>query len=109
MAQKIRLWEVTAEKSVSEIPGESIGLEEQLEDWLESDIALLDPDLLVIGRQVESALPETAQESQSVRSWVGATAEQKETALGIEGVFRTLDEVDAFVCALRQQADSAPP
>ena len=58
--------------------------------------------------QIKSALPETAQESEDVRSWVGATAKEKETAVGIEGVFRTLDEVETFVDALRQQADSAP-
>ena len=57
--------------------------------------------------RLESALPKTAQESQSVRTWVGATSKEKETAIGIEGVFRTLDEVDAFIRALRQ-ADSAP-
>ena len=54
MAQKIRLWEVTAEKAVREIEDGGIGLEEQLEDWLANDIAMLDPDLLVIGRQVRT-------------------------------------------------------
>lgn len=52
MAQKIRLWEVTAENTVSEVPSDDIPREKHLEDWLESNIALLDPDLLVIGRQV---------------------------------------------------------
>ena len=55
MAQKIRLWEVTGENTVSEIPGDSIPLEGHLEDWLASNIAVLDPDLLVIGRQVPTA------------------------------------------------------
>lgn len=52
MGQKIRLWEVTRDKSISEIQSDGISLEEQMEDWLASDIAMLDPDLLVIGRQV---------------------------------------------------------
>ena len=52
MGQRIRLWEVTAEKAVREIEDGGISLEVQLEDWLANDIAMLDPDLLVIGRQV---------------------------------------------------------
>lgn len=54
MGQKIRLWEVTAEKAVREIEDGGISLEVQLEEWLANDIAMLDPDLLVIGRQVRT-------------------------------------------------------
>ena len=54
MGQKIRLWEVTPEKSVREIPNDGISLEKQMEDWLASDISMLDPDLLVVGRQVKT-------------------------------------------------------
>ena len=54
MPQKIRMWEVTAENSLSEIASSEINLEKRLEDWLEADISMLDPGLLVIGRQVRT-------------------------------------------------------
>ena len=49
--QEVRLWEVICGKRLRNIPGSKISLEEQLEDWLANDISLLDPNLLVIGRQ----------------------------------------------------------
>lgn len=51
--QKVRLWEVVSDK-LHEIPSNEINLEERLEDWLAADISILDPDLLVIGRQVRT-------------------------------------------------------
>ena len=54
MTQKIRMWEVTAQNTLAPIFGNEINLEERLEAWLESDISVLDPDLLVIGRQVQT-------------------------------------------------------
>ncbi len=54
MTQQIRLWEVTANQTLAEISGTRISREERLEDWLESDISMLDPNLLVIGRQVQT-------------------------------------------------------
>ena len=54
MPQKIRMWEVTPQNTLSEITSSEINLEERLEDWLESDISMLDPNLLVIGRQVRT-------------------------------------------------------
>ena len=56
MPQKIRMWEVTPQNTLSEISSNEISLEERLEDWLASDISMLDPDLLVIGRQVRDRL-----------------------------------------------------
>ena len=55
MSQKIRMWEVTSHNTLAEISSSEINLEERLEDWLESDISILAPDLLVIGRQVQTA------------------------------------------------------
>ena len=55
MPQKIRMWEITPQNIPSEISSNEINLEEQLEDWLASDISMLDPDLLVIGRQVRTS------------------------------------------------------
>ena len=54
MPQRIRMWEVTPQNTLSEISSNEISLEERLEDWLASDISMLDPDLLVIGRQVRT-------------------------------------------------------
>lgn len=50
--QQIRLWEITTERKLTEIPARHSGLEEWLEDWLVSDISVLDPDLMVVGKQV---------------------------------------------------------
>ena len=52
--QRVRLWEVTSDQELREIAGDRINLEERLEDWLAADISALDPDLLVIGRQVRT-------------------------------------------------------
>ena len=53
--QQVRLWEITPDRKLVEIAAETIGLEEWIEDWLESDISALDPDLMVIGRQVHTS------------------------------------------------------
>ena len=50
--QQIRLWEITPERKLTEIPARHSGLEDWLESWLASDISVLDPDLMVIGKQV---------------------------------------------------------
>ena len=52
--QEVRLWEIICGKSLRKIEESKIPLEEQLEDWLANDISLLDPNLLVIGRQVRT-------------------------------------------------------
>lgn len=54
MPQKIRMWEVTPQDTLSEMTSSEINLEKRLEDWLESDISMLDHDLMVIGRQVRT-------------------------------------------------------
>ena len=53
--QQVRLWEISQDRKLVEIAAETIGLEEWIEDWLESDISALDPDLMVIGRQVHTS------------------------------------------------------
>ena len=50
--QKVRFWEVISDGDLQEIPSNEINLEERLEGWLASDISALDPNLLVIGKQV---------------------------------------------------------
>ncbi len=52
--QKIRLWEITPDQKLVEMMSNRIPLEERLEEWLASDISVLDPNLLVIGRQVDT-------------------------------------------------------
>ena len=54
MPQKIRMWEVTEEDNLTEIGDSRINLEARLEKWLESDISILGPNLLVIGKQVST-------------------------------------------------------
>ncbi len=54
MTQRVRLWEVRSDQQPTEIPSTQIDLEDKLEDWLESDISMLGPGLLVIGRQVRT-------------------------------------------------------
>ena len=52
--QQVRLWEVTPGQGLEEIPARLAGLEERLETWLADDISVLDPSLIVIGRQVHT-------------------------------------------------------
>lgn len=51
MTQAIRLWQI-AEEVPSELKTSTLDLENRLEGWLEQDIGMLSPDLLVIGKQV---------------------------------------------------------
>ena len=55
MPQEIRVWEVAPSAPPQELANQGINLEEDLEVWLESDISMLDADLLVIGRQVPTS------------------------------------------------------
>ena len=55
MTHQIRMWDVTSENTLEEIHRNEINLEKRLQDWLEADISMLDPDLLVIGREVPTA------------------------------------------------------
>ena len=50
-----------------------------------------------------ASLPENAVQC-DVSGWSGSSPEERESALGIEGHFRTVDEVDAFVKELRSWA-----
>lgn len=55
MPQEVRVWEVAPSVPPQELANQGINLEEDLEVWLESDISMLDADLLVIGRQVPTS------------------------------------------------------
>lgn len=54
MPQQVRMWEITPENTLAEVTPSGINFEDRLEAWLESDISMLDPNLLVIGRQVRT-------------------------------------------------------
>jgi hypothetical protein len=51
---EVHLWEIGAGERLGSIPQAHLDLESRLEEWLEADISILDPGLLVIGRQVET-------------------------------------------------------
>lgn len=55
MPKVLKLWQVKNGKPL-ECSNEGLDLEVQLENWLEQDISLLDPELLLIGRQVSTDL-----------------------------------------------------
>jgi len=54
MPEEIRLWRVGEGDCLQEVEGSRLDLEARLERWLEEDISILSPDLIVIGRQVET-------------------------------------------------------
>jgi hypothetical protein len=55
MHQEVRLWQTCDGDRLVECAPAPLNLEQRLENWLEHDIALVSPDLVVIGRQVETA------------------------------------------------------
>lgn len=54
MPQQVRLWKVGSGDKLGELASSSLDLEVRIESWLVEDIRILDPELLVIGRQVET-------------------------------------------------------
>lgn len=52
MAREVHLWHIDDRQQLRPLAPVKLDLEERLEAWLERDIGILDPDLLVIGRQV---------------------------------------------------------
>jgi hypothetical protein len=54
MPTDTRIWRVTQGDRLEEIPSGRLDREERLEAWLERDIGILSPNLMVIGRQVQT-------------------------------------------------------
>lgn len=54
MPEEVRLWMIEEADRLREIRRSRLDLEARIEAWLERDISVLDPGLLVIGRQVET-------------------------------------------------------
>jgi len=50
---EVRIWKILQD-NLFEIDKSKLDLEERLENWIASDISIIDPNLLVIGRQVET-------------------------------------------------------
>jgi hypothetical protein len=55
MPQEVRLWCIGKDDRLMECAPASLNLEARLEEWLARDVSILSDDLLVIGRQVETA------------------------------------------------------
>lgn len=55
MADEVHVWEITRDDRLAEIQRSKLDEEKRIENWIERDISVLDPDLLVIGRQVPTA------------------------------------------------------
>jgi hypothetical protein len=55
MPEQVRLWRVAEGGRLEECRRSPLDLESRLEDWLARDISVLGPDLLLVGRQVETA------------------------------------------------------
>jgi len=54
LADEVRLWRVGPDERLREIDRAPLNLESRLQEWLTRDISMLDPELLVIGREVET-------------------------------------------------------
>jgi hypothetical protein len=54
MADEVRLWRILQDENLAEVKRVSLDLESRLQEWLARDISILDPNLLVIGREVET-------------------------------------------------------
>ena len=54
MPDEVRLWQIGPDDSLHEIERAGLDLEARLQGWLARDISVLDPELLVIGREVET-------------------------------------------------------
>jgi hypothetical protein len=54
MSDQVRLWHIGPAEHLTEIGRAALDLESRLQEWLARDISILDPGLLVIGREVST-------------------------------------------------------
>lgn len=54
MGSEVHLWRIGADDELTEVRQTPLNLEERLQGWIANDVSVLDPDLLVIGREVET-------------------------------------------------------
>jgi hypothetical protein len=52
MPEQLRIWRIGAGEALEEISRTPVDLEDRVETWVSKDISIVDPNLLVIGRQV---------------------------------------------------------
>jgi hypothetical protein len=55
VSEEVRIWEILQGETLREVRRTRLNLESRIEDWLDRDISILSDDLLVIGRQVQTA------------------------------------------------------
>jgi hypothetical protein len=55
MSNAVRIWQISQGDCLQELELSRLNLESRLEDWIEKDISILSSDLMIIGRQVETA------------------------------------------------------
>ena len=55
MPIEAKIWKIHDQEQLIEMKKSKLNLEERIETWLENDISILSSELLVIGRQVETA------------------------------------------------------
>lgn len=53
--------------------------------------------------QLRAMLPANVRETTEVRKWSGSSPEERQSAIGLSGAFRSIDEVDAFVAKLTER------
>ena len=54
MGTEVHLWQIGGDEQLSEVAHAQLDLESRLQEWLARDISILDPTVLVIGREVET-------------------------------------------------------
>jgi hypothetical protein len=54
LPKEVKLWRIEGREMLEDCIPAKLDLEERLESWMEQDISILLPDLLIIGRQVET-------------------------------------------------------
>ena len=54
--------------------------------------------------QLRAMLPANARETTEVRKWSGSSPEERQSAIGLEGAFHSIEEVDTFVAKLTEAA-----
>ncbi len=55
MAERVRLWKIGGNDQLQEIQAAKLSLERRIENWIADEIEILDPNLLLIGRQVHTS------------------------------------------------------
>jgi hypothetical protein len=54
VAEQLRLWKIGKKETLEELTRTKLDFEGRIEEWIASDISLIDSNLLVIGRQVQT-------------------------------------------------------